>query len=291
MFRQQSSGYSLIAACAALCMCALAASSNAQQTQVEPSHRPMTLVWSDEFNGPDGSLPDPAKWLRVNGGSGFGNDELQYYTGRTVNAHQEKGNLVITARKETFTGPDHVSRKYTSARLETRGLFAPQYGRIEARIKLPSGMGIWPAFWMLGDNYSTAEWPACGEIDIMEQVGYEPSTVHGSLHAEGYSGQNPLTGVYTLPGHARFSDDFHRFAVEWEPGEIRFYVDDILFATQNARNIPPRSRWAFDHPFFLLLNVAVGGHWPGSPDITTAFPVRMLVDYVRVYRFAESGPK
>lgn len=250
-----------------------------------------TLVWSDEFNGPDGNPPDPAKWTIVTGGSGFGNNELEYYTNRPANIHQEKGHLVITAEKEAYTGADGVSRAYTSARLQTKGLFQQKYGRMEARIKLPQGQGIWPAFWMMGNDFESVGWPACGEIDIMENVGFEPYTVHGTLHGPGYSGGEPLTGTFTLPGKLRFSHDFHLFAVEWEPREIRFYVDDTLFETQTVDSIPASKHWAFDHPFFLLLNVAVGGYWPGNPDAKTSFPVSMLVDYVRVYRFGNPEGK
>lgn len=242
------------------------------------------LVWSDEFNGPDDSLPDPGKWDMVTGGSGFGNNEQQYYTARTANAHQEKGYLVVTARKETYTGADGASRAYTSARMETKGRFEQQYGRMEARIKVPKGQGIWPAFWMLGNDFDAVGWPECGEVDIMENVGFEPSIVHGSLHGPGYSGSEPLTGTFTLPRQGRFSDDFHVFAVEWEPREIRFYVDGTLYERQTADNLPPNKHWAFNHPFFLLLDLAVGGYWPGDPDATTPFPATMLVDYVRVYR-------
>jgi beta-glucanase (GH16 family) len=242
------------------------------------------LVWSDEFNGPDGSLPDPERWTIVSGGSGFGNNELEYYTDRPVNIHQEGGNLVITARKESYSGPDGVSRHYTSARIQTKGLFQAKYGRMEARIKVPDGQGIWPAFWMMGNDFGSVGWPACGEIDIMEKVGFEPSAVHGSLHGPGYSGGEPLTGTFTLPNQGRFKDDFHVFAIEWEPREIRFYMDDTLFETQTADSLPAGKHWVFDHPFFLLLNVAVGGYWPGDPDATSSFPVSMLVDYVRVYR-------
>lgn len=255
--------------------------------RVDSLSRGRALVWSDEFNGPDGTMPDPRKWHVVKDGSGFGNNEQQYYTDRRVNVRQEKGNLVITARKEAFTGRDGISRAYTSARIETQGRFQQKYGRIEARIKLPQGQGIWPAFWMLGVDIPTAGWPACGEIDIMENVGFEPLKVHGSLHGPGYSGNNPLTGAYTLPKSARFSDDFHVFAVEWEPSVIHFYVDDVLYETQTANDIPSSKHWAFDHPFFILLNVAVGGNWPGSPDNTSTFPVSMLVDYVRVYRLGD----
>ncbi|MDR3737986.1 MAG: glycoside hydrolase family 16 protein [Terracidiphilus sp.] len=256
------------------------------QDSAPASKHTLVLTWSDEFNGPDGSAPDPAKWHVISSGSGNGNDELQYYTRRPINVHQEGGNLVIMARKEHYKGREGV-RKYTSARLETLRLFAQKYGRMEARIKLPGGQGIWPAFWMMGNDVKKVGWPACGEIDIMEQVGFEPSMTHGTLHAEGYSGPTALGSSYTLPDRGRFSDGFHRFAVEWEPGEIRFYADDVLFATRKQQDIPADAKWPFDHPFYLLLNVAVGGHWPGAPDKTTRFPATMLVDYVRVYRFAE----
>ncbi len=160
------------------------------------------LVWSDEFNGVNGSSPDPAKWTIVTGGNGFGNDELEYYTARSENIHQENGNLVITARKENFTGPDSTARGYTSARIETKGHFETQYGRMEARIKIPEGQGMWPAFWAMGSNFDRVGWPDCGEMDIMENIGREPSMVHGTLHGPGYSGDQPLTGVYTLPNGA-----------------------------------------------------------------------------------------
>ncbi|MGO8757795.1 MAG: family 16 glycosylhydrolase [Terracidiphilus sp.] len=242
------------------------------------------MIWGDEFNGPDGSRPDPAKWAVVNDGSGYGNREREYYTDRVSNIHQQEGSLAITARREPYTGRDGVTRPYTSGRIESRGRFELKYGRIEARIKLPKGQGIWPAFWMLGADFNKIGWPACGEIDIMENVGNEPSKVHGSLHGPGYSGGNPLGGVYTLPNQARFSDDYHVFAIEWEPRTIRFYVDGILYETQTAGNVPAGQPWVFDHPFYIVLNVAVGGYWPGDPDATTAFPTTMLVDYVRVYR-------
>lgn len=246
-----------------------------------------SLIWSDEFNGPNGSMPDPAKWNVVVDGSGFGNRELEYYTDRTRNVHEADGNLVITARKENHAGKDGVPHLYTSGRIETAGRFQMQYGRIEARIKLPKGQGIWPAFWMLGSDFKSAPWPDCGEIDIMENVGFEPSKIHGSLHGPGYSGGNPLSGVYALPNQARLSDDYHLFALEWEPKEIRFYIDDHLYETQTPSDVPPGKKWVFDHPFFIVLNVAVGGYWPGDPDQTTQFPATMHVDYVRVYRMGD----
>jgi len=240
------------------------------------------LTWSDEFNGPDGSGPDPTKWIVESGGDGWGNKELQYYTPRRENIRQEKGSLVIEAIKEKFTGPDGIERNYTSGRLKTEGRFSQRYGRFEARIQIPSGKGIWPAFWILGDDFSTAGWPACGEIDIMENVGSEPATIRGSMHGPGYSGENALSTAFTLPT-GRFSGGFHVFAIEWEPRVIRFFVDDKLYATKTPADLPPGKRWVHDHPFFILLSLAVGGSFPGSPDDSTVFPQRMLVDYVRVY--------
>jgi beta-glucanase (GH16 family) len=240
------------------------------------------LTWSDEFDGPNSSAPDAKKWVLETGGHGWGNNELEYYTTRRENARIENGNLVIEARKEKFTGPDGVTRDFTSARLKTQGLFTQQYGRFEARIKIPSGQGMWPAFWMLGDDIQQVGWPRCGEIDIMENVGSGPWTVVGSLHGPGYSGGAPLHGFYML-SNRNVADDYHVFAVEWEPEQIRFYVDDRLYETQTPDNRPSGAKWVFDHPFFLILNLAIGGNWPGPPDDTTQFPKRMLVDYVRVY--------
>ncbi|HVJ04434.1 MAG TPA: glycoside hydrolase family 16 protein [Candidatus Saccharimonadales bacterium] len=251
----------------------------------QPSQQQWQLVWNDEFDGPDGSAPDAAKWSFVVEGNGFGNQELEYYTARPENTHIEKGHLVITARKERFTGADGVTREYTSGRINSQKKFEQQYGRVEARIRIPKGQGIWPAFWMLGNDVGKVGWPQCGEIDIMENVGFEPEKVHGSLHGPGYSGANPLSGAYSLPKGKRLADEFHLFAVEWEPNAIRFYVDDALFETQTPGSVPQK-QWVFDHPFYLLLNVAVGGNWPGDPNASTEFPASMLVDYVRVYRKA-----
>jgi beta-glucanase (GH16 family) len=243
-----------------------------------------TLVWSDEFSGPDGSRPDPAKWKFEVGGNGWGNHELEYYTNRPENSFLRGGNLVIQALKENFTGPDHVTRDYTSARITTQGFFEQAYGRFEPRIKIPRGHGLWPAFGLLGNDIGTIGWPACGEIDIMENIGKEPSLVHGSLHGPGYSGDRDYTSEYKLPGGVHFADDFHVFAVEWEPKTVRFFVDQELYATFTPARLPAGMKWVFDHPFFIILNVAVGGDWPGPPDATTTFPQTMLVDYVRVYK-------
>jgi beta-glucanase (GH16 family) len=240
------------------------------------------LTWSDEFTGPNGSSPDATKWVLESGGNGWGNQELEYYTPRPKNLHLEDGNLVIEAAKEEFTGSDGVKRRYTSGRLETKGRFSQVYGRFEARIKIPSGQGVWPAMWLMGDDFSKAGWPACGEIDVMENVDLEKSMIHGSLHGPGYSAKKAVTSAYTLP-QGRFADDFHVFAVEWEPLVVSFYVDNDLYATKTPSDLPKGARWVFDHPFFVILDLAVGGIFPTSPDISADFPQRMQVDYVRVY--------
>jgi beta-glucanase (GH16 family) len=233
-----------------------------------------TMVWSDEFNGPDGSSPDPSKWTYDLGAGGWGNGELETYTNSTTNVLQKGGNLVITAVKS--------GSSYTSARIKTQGLFDHGYGRIEARIKIPYGQGIWPAFWMLGNDIATRQWPACGEIDIMENIGKEPSTVHGTIHGPGYSGENGIGSPFSLAS-GKFSDDFHIYAIEWEPNQIRFYVDSNLYATRTPADLPQGTNWVYAHNFFIILNLAVGGYWPGNADATTVFPQTMLVDYVRVY--------
>jgi hypothetical protein len=242
-----------------------------------------TLTWSDEFDGAANASPDATKWTYDMGGGGWGNNELEYYTSRTSNvATDGQGHLVITLRAESYMGS-----AYTSARIKTQGKFTQAYGRFEARIKIPGTQGVWPAFWMLGADISTNPWPACGEIDIMENVGKEPAVNHGSLHGPGYSGGSPLTGKYTLPS-GRLSDDFHLYAVEWENNVIRFYVDDALYETRTNADVPSGSKWVYDHPFFMILNVAIGGGFPGAPDSTTVLPQAMTVDYVRVY--ARSAP-
>jgi beta-glucanase (GH16 family) len=244
------------------------------------------LVWSDEFDGPNGSVPDPKKWtydIGV-GGDGWGNKELEYYTSHKKNAYLKNGNLVITARKEKTKAPDGTTRNYTSARLKTLGLFSQSYGRFEARMKIPKGQGMWPAFWMMGDDVDKVGWPTCGEIDVMENIGKEPGTVHGSLHGTNATGgTSDATKILSLPNGQSLADDFHIYAVEWEPSTVRFYLDSTLYATFDQSQWPAGGRWVFDHPFFILVNVAVGGDWPGPPDNTTKFPQQMLVDYVRVY--------
>jgi len=242
------------------------------------------LVWSDEFGGPDRSLVDGSKWVLETGGEGWGNEELEYYTDRAANVFLRNGNLVIRALTEKYPDSGPKARNYTSARLKTQGKFSQTYGRFEARIKVPFGQGMWPAFWMLGDDIEKAGWPGCGEIDIMENIGKEPSMIHGSIHGPGYTGSVGLEAPYTLPGGQRFADDFHVFAVEWSPDAIAFYVDQTMYVKRTRADLQPGWKWVFDKPFFLILNLAVGGDWPGAPDSSTRFPREMLVDYVRVYQ-------
>ena len=252
-------------------------------TSGQSSKQIWKLVWQDEFNGRDGSPIDKSKWTAEVGGRGWGNHELEYYTDRIDNALQSNGLLIIKAIKEEFTGRDNVKRGYTSARLITKHTFSATYGRFEARLKLPRGQGIWPAFWLLGNDIDKVGWPRCGEIDIMELIGKQPSTVHGTIHGPGYSGGKGLSSSYSLTDGKQFAEAFHVFAIEWEPNRIRFYCDDILYKTVTPEDLPSGTTWVYDHPFFILLNVAVGGDWPGNPDSTISFPQVMLVDYVRVF--------
>jgi beta-glucanase (GH16 family) len=248
-------------------------------------------VWADEFNGAAGTPPDPASWIHDLGtgpnGDGWGNQQLEFSTDSLSNAaHDGLGNLVLTARREAVG-----NKQFSSARLITLGLVAPRYGRIEARIKLPSGQGLWPAFWMLGDTCidPAVGWPTCGEIDILEMRGESPSTVISSLHGLGYSGADAKSDSYTLPADGgTFADDFHLFAVEWDPARIAFLVDGQRFQTFTVQDVTAGigSAWAFDHPFFLILNVAVGGNFVKAPTAQTVFPQSMTVDYIRISRRA-----
>jgi|GEM_PF-1338986 len=241
------------------------------------------LVWNDEFNGAAGSGVDTSKWTYETGGGGFGNNELEYYTDRTNNVYLEQDPadannrfLVIKALQESYG-----NRNYTSGRIKTQGKYSFKYGKIEMRAKLPQGQGIWPAFWMLGDNIDTAGWPNSGEIDIMEFVGHTPTNVYGTIHGPGYSGGTSLGTSFTYP--AGFSSAFHTYGIEWEPNVIRWYFDGQLFQTRTIDDLAGRT-WPFDHNFFILLNLAVGGEWPGAPNASTVFPQKYSVDYVRVYQ-------
>lgn len=250
--------------------------------QNEPEEKFTNLVWSDEFDT-DGAV-DPQKWIfDIGTGAeiglpGWGNQEQQYYTDRPENIKVEGGMLHITARRESFNGSN-----FTSAKILTRGLFETTFGRFEASIKLPFGQGIWPAFWLLGnDSNGTVIWPQIGEIDIMEYRGQQPTIIHGSIHGPGYAAGNAVTDSYQL-NNARFDTKFHVFAIEWGPDYIDFYVDDVLYNTITPADVGS-NQWVFnDNTFYIILNVAVGGTFVGPPNDGTPFPQTMLVDYVRVY--------
>ena len=245
-----------------------------------------TLTWSDEFNGADGSGVDANNWSFDTGGGGWGNSELEYYTSGTANAVVSNGSLVITA---TTAGASSYSCwygpcQYTSARLNTAGKFSQQYGLFEARIQIPEGQGVWPAFWMLGNNIGSAGWPGCGEIDIMENIGSTPDTTYGTTHGPG-PGSYPDVGLSgAFNGSSPMGGGFHVYSTEWSAASVSFSVDGTLYWTVTPSQLPAGATWVWDQPFFLLLNFAVGGSWPGSPDGSSSFPQQMLIDYVRVYQ-------
>jgi beta-glucanase (GH16 family) len=259
----------------------LAKAGSAQGPRAEPGSR---LIWSDEFQGRAGSRPDPRRWVHMLGGHGWGNSELQQYTDRPANASLDgKGHLAISARPENFTGPDGITRGFTSARLTTQNRLEFAYGVAAARIRVPAGNGLLPAFWALGSNVDDVGWPASGEIDIMEVLGSAPSALIGTIH-----GPQPGTPGFaistTRPTLRPLSDGFHVYSVYWTPGRIAFAVDDIVYAERRPSDLPPGATWAHDHPFFLLLTLAVGGDWPGPPDSSTGWPATMSVDWVRVWQ-------
>ena len=237
-----------------------------------------TLVWSDEFDGSAGAAIDPDKWVHDVGGDGWGNEQLEYNTDRTDNVRQSgDGSLEIVALKEDYEG-----NAYTSGRITTEGLFDHTYGRFEARIKLPEGQGLWPAFWMLGADFAEVSWPACGEIDVMELRGEKPYVSLGTVHGPGYSGGEGIGDDYTL-AEGTFADDFHVFAVDFDPEHIVWSVDGVAFQTLTPGDLPEGTGWVFNKPFFMILNLAVGGVFLEEPDEDTVFPAVMEVDYVRVY--------
>ena len=231
------------------------------------------LIWQDEF---DSDTINTANWTYDIDGWGWGNGEAQYYTDRPENVRIENGMLVIEARQEKYE-----DSYYTSARLKTQGLQNFQYGRIEARLKVPSGKGLWPAFWMLGSDFNGNNWPDCGEIDIMEYIGKEPDLIFGTLHGPGYSGALGFSKwnrqTYNI------ADDYHTYAIEWEADEIRWYYDGGHYFTVTPTDIGDRE-WVFEDPFFIILNLAIGGQLPGPVGLDTEFPARYYVDYVRVYQ-------
>jgi beta-glucanase (GH16 family) len=245
--------------------------------------RPEVLAWAEEFDGPAGAPPDPRTWWPEIGGHGWGNAELQYYTADPANAALDgAGHLAITVRP---VGPELAAARYdgcryTSARLVSKDLKSFRYGLIEASIKIPGGRGIWPACWLLGTDIDQVGWPGCGEIDIMENFGINPAQVQGNVHGPGFSGADGISGA--LDAAASLADDFHVYAVRWEPARIRWYLDQTCYHTVTPADLRGRP-WLFDHDFYLLLNVAVGGTASVPPDSSTTFPQTMLVDYIRVY--------
>lgn len=238
------------------------------------TYQGMNLVWSDEFSG---KTINPLVWNYDIGGSGWGNNELEYYTNSSKNVFVTNGYLVIEARKETYK-----TNNYTSARLLSKDKKSFTYGRIDFRAKLPKGQGIWPALWMLGSNISTKSWPACGEIDIMELLGHEPQKTYGTIHWGAAGGPSTHIGGNYLLNSQTFSDSFHVFSLLWETNKLSFLIDNIPFFSADKSQV--NGDYPFDKPFFFIMNVAVGGNWPGNPDTTTIFPQRMIVDYVRVFQ-------
>ncbi|OVE68210.1 glycoside hydrolase [Clostridium diolis] len=236
------------------------------------------LAWSDEFNGTN---INTSNWKYETGGDGWGNNELEYYTNRSENARIENGNLVIEARKENYNGMN-----YTSARLKSQGLKNWTYGKVEARMKLPAGQGVWPAFWMLGENISQVSWPKCGEIDIMEHINNE-SAIHGTIHWD--STGNNTHAQYGAASPNIDVTQYHVYSIEWDASSIKWFVDGTQYLEANiANNINGTEE--FHKPFFILFNLAVGGNWPGNPDGSTPFPAKMYVDYVRVYQRGDNNP-
>ncbi len=261
-------------------LAALLASCGSDAMTSPPSNWVLTMA--DEFDGAEGSPPNPAIWSHDIGGDGWGNQQLEYDTNSVDNvSHDGQGNLRIVAREESFRGND-----YTSARIKTENLFEQRYGRFEARIKLPAGQGLWPAFWMLGADFDQIGWPETGEIDIMEFRGQQTNSISGALHGPGYSAGESFFSSYRLPEGETFTDDFHVFAVDWDPGQIRYWVDSEVYQTLTSSQIRERGRWVFDHPFFVLINLAVGGGFVGPVGQNTEFPAEMLVDYVRIFERA-----
>lgn len=243
---------------------------------------PWVLVWSDEFNDATAdNRPDPSKWTYEIGASGYGNEEKQNYTDRVENAcyaiEDNEHCLKITALADNYQGV-----AYSSARIRTEGRFSATYGRFEARMKLPYGPGMWPAFWLLGANYATDTWPKCGEIDIMENKGFQPNIVSSAVHCPGHYGGNPFTSTFGYQDQ-RFDTGFHIFAVDWDKSKIVFSVDGYPYHTVLASEMS-KDQWVFDHPFFIIINLAVGGVFGGDPTADTVFPQSLYVDYVRVYQ-------
>jgi beta-glucanase (GH16 family) len=249
-----------------------------------------TLIWSDDFNQPDNSAPDPMKWTYDLGGNGWGNNELETYTNSRDNSYITT-DPAATDGKALAIKIINTNGNYTSARLKTQGIFNASYGRIEANLRVVNGNGLWPAFWLLGADIGTVGWPACGEIDIMEILGKAPSKLYGTLHGPGYSGANGIGNTFTLPGGALFSDAYHVFAVDWSPNKIVWSVDGMVYHTVIPASLPAGTVWVFNNsPAFIILDLAVGGPFAGAPDSSTPLQASYLVDYVRVYGLPPDTP-
>jgi hypothetical protein len=252
--------------------------------EVVPSSGGPSLVWSDDFNS-----INTGTWNHETGGGGWGNNEREYYTaGQNASiqfdAQANSNVLVLEARRDNPANYNcwYGRCEYTSSRMNTSGKRTFQYGRIEARLKLPQTQGIWPAFWMLGNDIGSVGWPACGELDIMEHVGFEPTITHGAMHGPNYSGNTPFAGTNYL--NEQVNANYHVYAIEWNSTSVRWFVDGVQFYSVTKSQVQGYGNWVFDHPMFLILNVAVGGNWPGSPNGSSVFPQRMYVDYIRVYQ-------
>lgn len=246
-----------------------------------------TLIFDQGFNGQAGRRLNRHLWTYDRGGEPqWGNQEWEYYTARSANVSMDgRGHLAIVARRERLPGMAHCMYgpcNITSARITTRGKFAQKYGRFEARMKLPPGAGLWPAFWMLGRNIERVGWPACGEIDAMEEIGREPNTVYGTIHAQGYAGVG-IGGKTSVKPRA-LEQRFHVYEIYWSPSTIRWKLDGRTYFVARKSQLRPGQAWPFDQPFYIIINLAVGGEWPGPPDRHTHFPARLLVDWVRVYK-------
>ncbi|MFF6996780.1 ricin-type beta-trefoil lectin domain protein [Streptomyces sp. NPDC008313] len=275
---------------AVLVTSAAVGSAEARPESPDSASTAAAATFTDTFDGPAGSAVDSGKW-QIETGDNVSNHERQYYTSGNKNAALDgQGHLVITARRENPSDYQcwYGRCEYTSARLNTSGKFTSTYGHVEARMKIPRGQGMWPAFWMLGSDIGSVGWPNSGEIDVMENVGFEPSTVHGTIHGPGYSGSGGIGAGYTLPGGQAFADAFHTFAVDWAPDSITWTVDGTVYQRRTPADLGGKT-WVFNKPFFLILNLAVGGYWPGDPDGSTSFPQQLIVDEVKVTTGGDSG--
>jgi beta-glucanase (GH16 family) len=270
--RSRRAAVAVAAAAAAVLACVTPATAGAQPQ--------LTAAFTEDFNGAAGSAANSSRW-NYETGDNVNNHERQWYTSGAANAALDgNGHLVITAKKQGGHTCWYGPCQYTSARLNTSGKFTAQYGHVEARMQIPRGQGMWPAFWLLGTNIGDPNvgWPKCGEIDVMENVGFEPNTVHGTIHGPGYSGSGGIGAAYNGPV---FADGFHTYAVDWSPNKIVWSVDGHAYQTRTPADLGGKS-WAFNHGFFIILNLAVGGYWPGDPNSGTPFPAKLVVDYVHV---------